>query len=72
VLRLDTDWYESTYHELKHLFPRLSPGGVLIVDDYGSFQGARRATDQYLRESGARILLTRIDYTGRLGVKVGR
>jgi UDP-N-acetylmuramate-alanine ligase len=35
ILRLDTDWYESTRHELEHLYPRLSPGGVLVIDDYG-------------------------------------
>lgn len=39
ILRLDTDWYESTRHELRHLWPRLSPGGVLIIDDYGHGQG---------------------------------
>jgi O-methyltransferase len=42
VLRLDTDWYESTWHELNHLYPRLSPGGVLIVDDYGTGPGRGR------------------------------
>lgn len=70
VLRLDTDWYESTRHELEHLYPRLSVGGVLIVDDYGHWAGARRAVDEYLDATGARLLLTRIDYTGRLAVKI--
>ena len=69
VLRLDTDWYDSTHHELVHLFPRLSVGGVLIVDDYGYWRGAREATDEYLRESGARLLLCRIDHAARQGVK---
>lgn len=68
LLRLDTDWYSSTAHELRHLYPLLSPGGVLIVDDYGHFQGARKATDEYFERSP--ILLTRVDYTGRMGVKV--
>lgn len=71
LLRLDTDWYESTYHELVHLYPRLSVGGVLIVDDYGHWQGARRAVDQYFAEAHPRMLLNRIDYTGRIGVKLG-
>jgi hypothetical protein len=72
LLRLDTDWYESTRHELEHLYPRLSPGGVLILDDYGHYQGARRAVDEYFAETGERRpLLTRIDYTGRVGVKAG-
>lgn len=71
LLRLDTDWYESTRHELVHLFPRLSPGGVLIIDDYGHWQGARRATDEYLAQHRIKLLLNRIDYTGRIGVKLG-
>jgi len=70
LLRLDTDWYESTRHELEQLFPRLSRGGVLILDDYGHWQGARRAVDEYLREHQVKLLLHRIDYTGRIGVKV--
>jgi O-methyltransferase len=69
ILRLDTDWYQSTYHELCHLFPRLSPEGVLIIDDYGRWDGARQAVDQYFDETGERILLNRIDPTGRIGVR---
>ena len=69
LLRLDTDFYESTYHELKWLFPRLVSGGVLIVDDYGHFRGVREAVDKYIKENSVRILLNRIDYTGRIGVK---
>jgi hypothetical protein len=68
LLRLDTDWYESTLHEMVHLFPLLESGGVLIIDDYGHWEGARRAVDEYLAEHG-RLLLTRIDYTARLAVK---
>lgn len=71
LLRLDTDWYASTKHELVHLFPRIVPGGVLIVDDYGYFRGAREATDEYFSESGRRILLNRIDDSGRIGVNPG-
>lgn len=69
LLRLDTDWYESTRHELRHLYPRLSPGGVLIIDDYGHWQGARKATDEYLAENRISILLNRVDNTGRIAVK---
>jgi O-methyltransferase len=69
VLRLDTDWYSSTKHELVHLFPRLSPGGILIIDDYGDWQGARRAVDEYFEESGIQAFLHRIDHTGRITVK---
>jgi O-methyltransferase len=68
ILRLDTDWYESTRHELEHLYPRLSPGGVLILDDYGYWEGAREAVDEFLAETGERLLLTRMA-SGRLAVK---
>lgn len=69
VLRLDTDWYASTRHELEHLYPRLASRGVLIVDDYGHFRGARKAVDEYLEGLGAAVLLGRLDYTGRMVVK---
>ena len=69
LLRLDTDWYESTRHELVHLYPRLSPGGVLLIDDYGCWLGARQATDEYIAEHGLRLLLNRIDSTARIAVK---
>lgn len=72
ILRLDTDWYESTRHALTHLIPRISAGGVLIVDDYGHWTGARKAVDEYIAEKGMKILLTRIDYTGRIGVVMNR
>lgn len=70
ILRLDTDWYESTYHELLHLYPRLSVGGVLIIDDYGHWEGARKAVDQYVSENGLKLFLNRVDYTGRLSIKL--
>lgn len=69
LLRLDTDWYASTQHELIHLFPRLVKGGVLIIDDYGHWQGARQAVDEYFAERDVKILLNRVDYTGRIGVR---
>ena len=69
LLRLDTDWYESTRHELEHLYPRLSVGGVLIVDDYGHWAGCRRAVNEYFAARGTPVLLNRIDYTGRSLVK---
>lgn len=70
LLRLDTDWYESTKHEMEHLFPRLAKGGVLIIDDYGHWQGARKAVDEYFEKNNVKILLNRIDYTGRIAVKI--
>lgn len=70
LLRLDTDWYESTKHELNHLFPLLTPEGVLVIDDYGHWQGARRAVDEYFAEQNRKVYLHRIDYTGRIAVGV--
>lgn len=70
LLRLDTDWYESTQHELVHLYPSLSEGGVLIIDDYGHWEGARRAVDEYFAAGAGPLLLARVDYTGRMAVKV--
>ena len=69
LLRLDTDWYESTRHELEHLWERLEPGGVLIIDDYGHWAGAREAVDEFFAKRSDAPLLTRVDYTGRIGVK---
>lgn len=68
LLRLDTDWYESTRHEMEHLFPRLTDGGVLIIDDYGHWEGARRAVDEYLQQHRIGLMLHRLDYTGRIGI----
>jgi O-methyltransferase len=68
ILRLDTDWYESTRHELAHLYPRLVPGGVLLLDDYGYWKGARQAVDEFMEETGERLLLTRMA-SGRIAVK---
>lgn len=68
ILRLDTDWYESTAHELEHLYDRLSPGGVLIIDDFGWWEGSRIATEEFLKRTGARLLLLPIA-SGRIAVK---
>ena len=71
LLRLDTDWYESTRHELAHLHGRVTSGGVVIVDDYGWWQGARRAVDEFLAACPEPILMHRVDETGRVWVKPG-
>jgi hypothetical protein len=68
LVRLDTDWYGSTKHELTYLFPLLQPGGVLIIDDYGHLKGARKATDEYIRENELDLYLNRVDYTCRLAI----
>ena len=56
----------STKHELVHLFPLLSKNGILIIDDYGYWKGARKAVDEYFEEQDISVFLNRIDHTGRL------
>ena len=69
LLRLDTDFYRSTKHELVHLYPRMPSAGILIIDDYGAFQGARQAVDEYIRERKLPLFLARIDEHVRLASK---
>lgn len=71
LLRLDTDWYESTKHDLIHLYPEITTNGVLIIDDYGDWEGARKATDEYIEENNLTLLLNRIDDSLRLAIKTG-
>ena len=69
LLHLDTDLYESTYHELIHLHPKITTQGVVIIDDYGHFQGSQEATDKYFSQESQRVLFHRIDYSCRAGIK---
>ena len=66
-MRLDTDWYESTKVELELLFPRLEKNGILIIDDYGVWQGAKKATDAYFKNK--KKTMFKIDITGRFIIK---
>lgn len=65
VLRLDVDWYDATKACLELLYPKLVENGIIIMDDYGHWEGARKAVDEYLPG----MLWSRIDYTGVHGVK---
>jgi hypothetical protein len=69
LLRLDTDWYESTKHELQYLFPLINKNGIMLIDDYGYWKGAKLAVDEYFANQERQYYLHRIDYTGRLLVK---
>jgi hypothetical protein len=69
LARFDTDHYSSTRTEFEILYPKIVQGGVIIVDDYGLFQGARRATDEYLSGLSSPPLLNRIDQGVWAGVK---
>jgi hypothetical protein len=66
VLRLDTDWYASTKVEIEELYQLLVPGGFMIADDYGHWQGARQAIDEYFATQPTVPILHRVDYTGRM------
>ncbi len=69
LLRLDTDFYKSTLHELTHLYPRVVSGGVIYIDDYGWCKGARQATDEYFSAIDFQPFLARIDETVRIIIK---
>lgn len=70
LLHLDTNWYESTYHELCYLFPRLSINGVIIIDNYDFSRGEREAVDKYFKENNINILLCPVGGETRIGIKV--
>ncbi len=69
LLRLDTDWYESTRLELEVLYPRIPSNGFVIIDDYGHWAGAKKAVDEYLEQHAPQLYLHRVDYTVRMAVK---
>jgi hypothetical protein len=68
IARLDTDWYAPAKVELEALWPRLSKGGLLIIDDYGHYKGQRQAVDEYF--AGKPVKLTRIDYSCRIAQRI--
>jgi hypothetical protein len=69
LLRLDGDWYESTRICLEHLYDKVSRGGVVVIDDYGHYEGCRKAVDEFLQRRKEPVLLSHIDYTGRYWIK---
>jgi hypothetical protein len=71
VLHLDGDWYESIKVCLDHLYDRVQPGGVIQIDDYGHWEGARKAVDEFVAARSLPVRLRYLDYTGRQFVKPG-
>ncbi|TAK66833.1 MAG: macrocin O-methyltransferase [Dehalococcoidia bacterium] len=69
LLRIDGDWYDSTRVVFEQLYDRVAPGGVIVIDDYGHFEGCRRATDEFLARHAPHAYLHHIDYTGRYLIK---
>jgi O-methyltransferase len=65
ILRLDGDWYESTKLCLENLFDNVVPGGYVIIDDYGFWEGCARAVDEFIAQRGLNLVLQPIDYAGR-------
>lgn len=70
LLRLDTDWYESTLEELRYLLPRLVKGGICIIDDYGHWEGSRKAVDEFFKNSDFKPLMFHVDYTCRAFIRI--
>lgn len=69
ILRLDGDWYASTKVCLDHLYDQVVSGGFVIIDDYGCYEGCKKATDEFMRQQQVRAFLHHIDATGRYWVK---
>lgn len=61
ILRLDGDWYSSTKVCLEHLYPLVSIGGVVIIDDYDAYDGCKKAVDEYLLSIGVSPFLIKVD-----------
>lgn len=70
LLRLDGDWYDSTKICLEHLYSKVVRGGVVVIDDYGHWEGCRKAVDEFLLRLGEPVLMNHIDYSGRCWVKI--
>lgn len=69
ILRLDTDFYESTKVELEWFWPKLTQGGFLIIDDYGRWLGQRQAVDEFFASLDHPYFLARIDEYGYMAQK---
>ena len=69
ILRLDGDWYESTKICLEHLFKKVVPGGFVIIDDYGTYEGCKKATDEFICDNKLNVYLNYVDYACRYFIK---
>jgi len=64
-LHIDGDWYDSVQCCLESLYARVTPGGIIQIDDYGHWAGARKAADEFLHKNAVHASLRYLDYTGR-------
>lgn len=69
ILRLDADWYESTKVCLAQLYDKVVQGGFVILDDYGYWEGCKKATDEFFIERNIHPTLKKIDKSGYYFVK---
>jgi len=69
VLRLDGDWYESTKICLEKLYSKVISGGIIIIDDYGHWVGAKTATDEFRIKNNINSPLIQTDYTEHFWIK---
>ena len=65
LLHIDADWYESVKLCLEWFYDNVQPGGFVVLDDYGTWPGCKRAVDEFIIENGLKIKLVKVDYTGR-------
>jgi O-methyltransferase len=69
LLRIDGDWYDSTKVCLDYLYSKVCRNGVIVIDDYGHYDGCRRAVTEFLTKLKEPIMLHHIDYSGRYWIK---
>lgn len=69
LLRMDTDFYSSTKHELETLYPKVSVNGIIIIDDYGYWDGAKKATDEYLKKNNVNLKINKDCKTSGILIK---
>ncbi len=63
LLHIDADWYEGVLSSLRTLYPRVPPGGIIVLDDFGHWEGARRAFYDFCKSEGIAPLIERVGYT---------
>jgi len=64
ILHIDADWYDSVKLCLENFYDSVQPGGYIVLDDYGDWEGCRIATDEFLKKRALDVKLIQVDYTG--------
>lgn len=71
LIHIDADWYDSVKLCLEHFYDRISPNGVVVLNDYGAWQGAKRAVDEFIVQHQLKVRLKWVDPGTRYFVKPG-